>query len=104
MDFISSYLEHTSDTEAPMLFHRWSAISIIAATLGRQMYFQLGHFRINPNLYIMIMGEAASRKSTAIKIAKKLLVKSGYSNIAANKTSKEKFLLNMATSSDEALA
>lgn len=95
-DFISSYLAYTKETESPVTFHRWSCLSILGAWLGRRMSFQLGHFRISPNLYVMLMGQAGTRKTTAIKMATKLIRQAGYTNIAADKTTKEKFLLDLA--------
>jgi len=44
----------------------------------------------------MLMGDAGTRKSTAIKIASSLLRKAGYTTIAAERTTKEKFLLDLA--------
>jgi len=44
----------------------------------------------------MLMGDAGTRKSTAIKIASGLLRKTGYTAIAAERTTKEKFLLDLA--------
>lgn len=95
-DFFSSYLKYTSNTEAPAWFNRWSAITGIGAYLGRNFYFEHGHFLINPNLYTMLIGTPGTRKSSAIKVMKKLLVDAGYNTIAANKTTKEKFLMDLA--------
>lgn len=49
----------------------------------------------------MLMGGAGSRKSTAIKIASSLLKKAGYDTIAAERTTKEKFLMDLAGESGE---
>lgn len=95
-DFLSSYLEYASDTEVPAIFHRWAAISSIGAYLGRRYYFQHGHFTINPNIYCMLVGVSGTRKSTAIKLFKKLMVQAGYNTIAADKTTKEKFILDLS--------
>jgi len=95
-DFLSSYLIYTRDTECPITFHRWSSLSILGAWLGRRLHFQLGHFRVNPNLYTMLMGSPGTRKSTAIKIASSLIKQAGYENVAADRTTKEKFLLDLA--------
>ena len=46
------------------------------------------------------MGTAGSRKSTAIKIASRLLSKAGYLTIAADRTTKEKFLLDLSGAPD----
>jgi len=44
----------------------------------------------------MLVGNPGTRKSTAIKIMKSLIQQAGYTSIAADKTSKEKFLLDLA--------
>ncbi len=100
-DFFSSYLAYTSETEVPAIFNRWAAISGIGAFLGRQYYFQHGHFTIQPNTYCMLIGSPGTRKSTAIKLMKKLLTDSGYTTIAADKSTKEKFLLDLAGETGE---
>lgn len=43
----------------------------------------------------MVIGEAGTRKSSAIKIAKRLINNAGYDNVGADKTTKEKFLLDL---------
>lgn len=43
----------------------------------------------------MLIGNAGARKSSAIKLAKKLVSASGYDSFAANKTSEAKFLLDL---------
>ena len=100
-DFLSSYLDYASDTEVPAIFHRWAAISSIGAFLGRRYYFQHGHFTITPNIYCMLVGVSGTRKSTAIKLFKKLMVQAGYTTIAADKTTKEKFILDLSGEGDD---
>ena len=55
------------------------------------MYINFGGTKIYPNLYIMIIGNAGSRKSTAIKHGLGLLRDCKYSNLAATATSREQF-------------
>lgn len=100
-DFFSEYFKYTEQTESPAVYHRWCAITSISAILGRNFYLKHGHFKIYPNLYTMLIGDSGSRKSTSIKLAKKLLTKSGYNTIAADKTSKEKFLVDLEGREDE---
>lgn len=101
-NFLSLYLDYTECTECPITFHRWSALSLLGAWIGPSMSLGLGHFVIKPNLYVMLMGSPGTRKSTAIKIAVKLIRGGGYNNIAANRSTKEKFLLDLAGVSDDA--
>jgi len=94
-DFFSQYFHYTSDTECPRFYHRWCAIAGVAAYLERNLWFNHGHFKLFPNTYCMLVGVAGTRKSTAIKLMKSLLVSAGYTTLAADKTSKEKFLLDL---------
>lgn len=100
-DFLSSYLHYASDTEVPAVFHRWAAITSVGAFLGRRYYFNHGHFTITPNIYCMLVGVSGTRKSTAIKLLKKLIQQAGYTTIAADKTTKEKFILDLAGENDD---
>ena len=96
-DFISDYISYASESsEVPAIFHRWAAIAGLGAYLGRQYYFKHGHFNIYPNIYSMLIGSPGTRKSTAIKLMKKILLDAGYNTIAADKTTKEKFLMDLA--------
>jgi len=95
-DFFSEYLTYASGNEVPQVFHRWSAIGAIAAILERNIYRPLGDTRLYPNIYVMLMGVSGTRKSTAIKMVKRILIRAGYKTFAAEKTSKEKFLADLA--------
>jgi hypothetical protein len=93
---VDTYLtEFVAATESTTIHHRWCFLSIAAATLGRQLYLPFGHWKIYPNMYTMLMGEPATRKSSAIAIAEDLLRKTGYESIAKGKTSHEKFLMDL---------
>lgn len=93
--FLDLYLSYVSgNTEAPTLFHVWCAICGVAATLGKFYYFTRGHFRVCPNLYVMLIGSPGTGKGTAINILQNLMLESGYKTFAADKSSKEKFLVD----------
>lgn len=100
LDFISTYLQYTAKTECPTFFHRWTAVSCLSAYLGRSVWFNHGHFRINANIYTMLIGSPGTKKSSAIKIGAKLLKQAGYKTFAAKKTRQEKFLLDLAEQSE----
>lgn len=95
-DFISAYLSYIGHSEAPITFHRWSAITALGAWVGRDYIFPFGTGIIKPNIYCMLMGGAGTRKSTAIKTATKLIRGAGYKSIAADKSSKERLLMDLA--------
>lgn len=95
------YFRYVDRTEAPLIFHRWSLLSCLGAYLGRQYWFPFGDFRIFANMYVMLMGDPGTRKSSAIKMARKILSSTGYETFSAERTSKEKFLLDLEGLEDE---
>jgi len=94
--FFSLYLQYADNNEAPAIFHRWSAITALAAYLGRNLHFQHGHFSYYPNQYVLLIGSPGAKKSSAIKIASKLIRDAGFNSFAARKTRQEKFLRDLA--------
>jgi hypothetical protein len=93
---IDTYLkEFVHETESTTIHHRWCFLSIAAGLLGRKIKLPFGHWEIYPNMYTMLMGEPATRKSSAISIAEGVLRKVGYDSIAKGKTSHEKFLMDL---------
>lgn len=99
-EFFKDYLEYAGGNETPAFFNRFSAIGMIGAWLNRQVYCQFGRSRLHANMYIMLLGSAGTKKNTAINTAKDLIKAAGYSTIAAEKTSKEKFLLDLSEGMD----
>lgn len=94
-DFFTRWFNFTRGTEVPTFFYRWSAIAGLGAWLGRDVHLKFGDTEIYPNMYVILMGEPGTKKSTAIKKMKKLLARVGYNKFSAEKTSKEKFLLDL---------
>ena len=93
MELLKKYYDYTlPNTESPVCMHRWSFLSCVAASLGRNFYLPFGHGVIYPNLLTLLVGAPATRKTSAIRIASRLLKNSGYINVTDGKTSKEKFL------------
>jgi Protein of unknown function (DUF3987) len=95
------YFDYIGKAETPATYVRWAMMSGIGAALGRRVYFPFGDFRIFPNLYVMFIGDPGVRKSTAIKQMRKILSSSGYTTFAGDKTSKEKFLIDLEGEEDK---
>lgn len=102
-DFFTEYFEYVGikHSEPPATFHRWAAISMVGALLSRNCSMPFGHSCIYPNQYIMIMGAPGTRKSSAINIAVKLMKMAGFTKFSSDKTSKERFLMDMSNIPDE---
>lgn len=100
-DLFDIYFDMVDTTsESPWIYHRWTLISSVAALLGRQASFPLGHDVIYPNMYICLMGNAGSRKSSAINVTKKLIAGTGYNTFAREKSSSQKFISDMGAGFD----
>ena len=66
-DWLTTYLEYTSNQESPSMFHLWVGVSVIAAALGRRVCIDRGYYTLHPNLYTVLVGASARvRKTTAV--------------------------------------
>lgn len=93
-NFMQQYRRYTTGNESDPRYHVWAGLSIAAAKIGRNLYHTFGHQTIYPNLYVLLVGVPASRKSTALTIGRELIATTGYNTFAMEKTSREKFLLD----------
>lgn len=98
------YTGYNGDIEVPTIYNRWCPIAAIGALLSRQCWFEHGHWTLYPNMYIMLIGEPATRKTTAIDLSRKILRRTGYDRFSADRTSKERFLIDLRPSTDEDLS
>jgi hypothetical protein len=73
MSYLQNYLHFTGGTECPRPYRIWSALSLLGSILGRKVWVNHGRFQILPSLYVCLVGDAGSGKSTAKNDAKKLL-------------------------------
>lgn len=96
-DFIEAYVEYTKNTESPLSYHLWSAISLIAICLERRCYQIWGHSEIFPNQYIILVGPSGVRKGEPLTIARSFLEQQGRSVIAEAVT-KESLIHKMQVS------
>jgi len=89
MSFISDYLLYSSGNKAPKIFHEWTGVSVIASAIGRRVWVTQGHWNRYPNLYIILVGDPANGKSTAMGIGERLLESLGGVPIAPAAITKE---------------
>lgn len=100
-DLFDIYFNMVDTTsESPFIYHRWTLISAVAALLGRNANFPFGHDIIYPNMFVCLMGSAGSRKSSAINVTKKLLAGAGYNTFAREKSSSQKFIMDLGAGFD----
>jgi hypothetical protein len=98
-DWIDSYLTYTDNSEPADSFRLWTAISCIASSLKRKCWLDLGSLTFYPNLYIVLVGPAASRKGTAMGPGFRFLQNMGI-RMAAEATTREALIKALRTASD----
>lgn len=98
--FLEEYFQYVEHTEPPKIFHLWSALAGISALAGRNIWWKNGPMVIYPNIYVLLIGSPGTRKSTAIKIFKRLMKKTGYNTFSADRSTKQKFLMDLENGFD----
>jgi len=74
MGFLNDFVYFNSGNECPEEFIEWAGLTVIAAVAGRKLWVRHGeYFTIFPNIYVVLVSEAGSGKSTARNAAKKMI-------------------------------
>lgn len=99
-DWLSGYLEYTDESEPPLSYHTWVAISLISSTLRRRSFFKWGYETIYPNLYIVLIGPSGRcRKGTAMRLGFEIIKDLGI-KIVSESITREKLIRNMKEAVD----
>lgn len=73
-NWIEAYLKYSSYSEAPDVFHFWTAVGTIAGALRRRVWIDQGYFQWTPNCYIVFVAPPGIvSKSTTASIGMNLL-------------------------------
>ena len=95
-DWIDGFMEMTDNSEPPLLFRKWAAISAIAAALQRKVRVELGlSLTFYPNLYIVLVGPSATGKGTAMKFASDIIEQIPTIRLSAQATSLQALIRRM---------
>lgn len=69
-DWIDGFMKLSDNSEPPMLYRKWCAISSIASALQRKVYIKLSiSLTVYPNFYIVLVGPPSAGKGTAMAYA-----------------------------------
>jgi len=73
-NWIESYLHFTRHDESPEQFHRWTAYTILAAAVNRNIWMSTrGYYKLFPNLYVLFIGPSGVGKSSSSGIGVEVL-------------------------------
>lgn len=96
-DWIKYYLAYTYDQESPESFHIWVALSCIAGVLRRRVWFDMGYFKVYPNLYtVLVAPPGRCKKTTAMRLGRDLLIEVPGINFTPDSSSREKLISIMS--------
>jgi len=85
--WIGDYIDWTRQTEPPTIFHFFVAAAVVGATLGRNVYFNKGAYKVYPNLCVVIVAPTGRcRKTSACNMGTSLYVRAGGTFIADKTT------------------
>lgn len=97
-NYFALYQDFVQNSEPPAVFHAWSSISAISALLGKKCFVPQGHFTVFPQLYVVLVGDAGSRKTTAMDVARKLVEMVEEVPIAPDSATRESLIDEMSDS------
>ena len=95
-DVMNLYLNAHTVSSTPLIFRRLALMALIGGTVGRKVYVQDGDRIVYPNMYVMLVGDSGSKKSTAIADAVSFMGMVGYKNFPNVRSSSDKFLDDFA--------
>lgn len=101
-DWIDSYLKLNENTEPPEIFHKWVAISCIAACMQRKCVLPWGDLLFYPNLYVVLIAPPGrARKGTAMRPVMKFLEESQLNiKLAAEAITREQLIRELRDSEE----
>jgi hypothetical protein len=95
-DWINGFMLLTENSEPPILFRKWTAISTIAAALQRKVRIDWGtSLTFYPNLYIVLVGPSATGKGTVMSFALDLINQVPSIRLSAQATSLQALIRRM---------
>lgn len=92
--WLQGYLAYTTGNESPEIFHTWVGLAVVSAALARRTWLDMGHFRLYPNIYMVLVSPSGlCKKTTSLKLGARLLQEAVPSvRTAPNSTSREKLI------------
>lgn len=96
-NWLLSYLVYTNESKSPEEFHLWTGISIIAGALQRKVWFDMGYYKLYPNMYIVLVAPPGRcAKSTAMAIGRSMTYEVDWYPFAVESTSREKLIKSLS--------
>ncbi len=96
-NFIEDYLTLTKNTKPPLEYHIWCMLGVLSVFAGKRFWFPFGHLQFDTKLYIILVGEPGTGKSTAMRIAESIVRASTVCPLSATQITKEALTQKMSS-------
>lgn len=90
--FFRRYCEYTSHSEAPLAYHLFSALVGVGATVNRRVWFNMGYYKVFPNMGVIILGPSGIKKTSAANIIVGMLTELELTKIYSEKLTPEQLV------------
>lgn len=90
--FYAKYAEYTSRSEAPLAYHLFCAAGGVGAVVNRRVWFDMGYYRLFPNLGIILLGPSGIKKTSATNIIVSMLAQIELVKIYSEKLTPEQLV------------
>lgn len=94
-NWINSYLSFVEDTEPPLNYHKWCAVSAICSSLKRNVWM-VRDFKFHANQYIILVGPPGIGKGAAINPMRDLVKKANTVNFLPDRWTAERIIEKLA--------
>lgn len=94
--WLRDYAEYSRFVEIPMSYSLFCSLVVLGAALGRRVFLPEGHHNIYPNLSTLLIGPPAKlHKSTAVNMAKKLVIQTQLCSVFPDKLTPEALITEL---------
>lgn len=92
-NWLSYYSLYTNESESPDSYHLWTGLSILASAVRRNVWLNQGTYILYSNLYVILVGPPGRvRKSTSIRLGRRLLLGIEGINFSADSITREELI------------
>jgi len=101
MDFLKTYLDSVKELECPESYHIYAALGMLSSLPGKKIWSKRGAITTYPNIYVCLIGDAGSGKTTAMSLARGVLRKVDGINFAKKCPSAQEVIECCAAAQEE---
>lgn len=99
MSWLKKLLDATDQAETPRSYIYWAGISAISAVIAPNVYINRGGvYKLQPNLFIILIGESGLGKGLPIKIARRIVNLVGNTRVLYGNNTIQSIIFDLANS------